>query len=270
MIELALARLGLAAESPVRTGPAAPPFLADAPCGGAMASLSTSKVRRLSDSRRIDAGQLDRILAYVAAGAAHKIDRRKLLRDLGRAKAYYNTRLDFDRNKRQLASLTGAIVEIGKCSNRLASLLEEDDVLGTVFELRMSRLNGAEAKMKFEGHEMMPIASLQYTLKVLAARAVDAQLAINKRSNYLHLRWSHNAELIAKLAVVFEDHFGKPAGYARAQEESAPANTFIRFVNAVFERFELPKRSLGSIANDLTKVAPRISALKAARLGTKN
>jgi hypothetical protein len=172
--------------------------------------------------------------------------RRNLLRDLARARAYYNTRLDFT-NKGYLERLDGKLKEIKNDAQKLARLLSNDDV---VAELQLS------------------VTELQCSLELLIARAKERRRGILERHR-IASKWKSasselglNTDLVAKLATIFEENFGLAPGYARMSEENAGANTFIRFIKAVFREFGLKERSLGTIGNDLTRAATRINALK--------
>jgi hypothetical protein len=206
----------------------------------------TSSVRRLNVKNRIDFRKLEGIISHTGIDAA--VDRRNLLRDLGRAWAYYNTRLDLSRNKTQVAELCAMLARVEKHASELTVLLDSRKYGDVLHELQMSRATSLRWRRN---------------LRQLAASASKAQPAVRKRSFIIDLKWSLNAELVAKLAIIFEENFGKPAGYAREKEMHASANAFIRFVTIVFRQFGLPARSSGSIANDLTKVAARIEASKA-------
>jgi hypothetical protein len=167
--------------------------------------MTESPVRRLADRKiRLQ-------IIFDAVGLENiptKINRRALLHDLDRARSYYNTRLDFDRNRRQQKEILGKLARIQKHATRLAELLNEKcDHVGALRELHLP---------------CSMIKDLRDSLLALSVQ--ERNTAIKKRSSFAPLKWSLNAELVARLADVFSVYFGKEAGYARTQDESAPAN----------------------------------------------
>ena len=187
-------------------------------------------VKRLNDRKEI---RLQNIFDAVGLeNIPTKINRRALLNDLARARSYYNIRLDFDRNRRQQKEILGKLALIQKHARRLAGLLDEQcDHVGALREL------------------LLPCSTIKDLRDLLLALSVqDRETAIKERSIFAPLKWSLNAELVAWLATIFPGYFGKGAGYARSQDESAPANIFIRFVRAVFKEFGLPRRDVGRSA----------------------
>jgi hypothetical protein len=181
--------------------------------------------------------------------------RQKLLWDLNNAIPYYNVRLDF-RNKSHLEYLDGKLAKITYHTHQLTQLLSEDDVLA---ELQPS------------------VPDLQRSLELLIARAGERRKGVRERIKIASSKWRKTSsrlalgtELVAYLAIVFEENFGSRPGYAHAAKESARVNTCGRFIKAIFMELGLGERSLGTIRNDLIKAAPRIQALRELRTKTRS
>jgi hypothetical protein len=177
--------------------------------------------------------------------------RRKLLKDLARARVYFNNRMDF-KNKKYLRDLDDKLADIKNHTFILVQLLKEGDVRA----------------------ELQPVAQFRESLELLIELVRKRRNGARQRFRIASATWrnaslrrSLNAELVAKLAVIFETNFRLRPSYAREKDEGAGTNTCPRFINAVFKEFGLPKRRLGTIGNDLTNVAERIKELK--MLGTK-
>jgi hypothetical protein len=179
--------------------------------------------------------------------------RQRLLWDLHKAIPYYNTRLDF-RNKRYLEQLDGKLAKIAYHTHQLTQLLNENVVLA----------------------ELQPWnPDLQRSLKLLNARAGERRKGVRERIKIASAKWRKTSsrlalstELVAYLAVVFEENFRTSHGYAHATRESARANRCGRFIKAVFSEFGLGDRGIGTIRNDLIKASSRIQRLRERRTKT--
>jgi hypothetical protein len=181
--------------------------------------------------------------------------RRNLLRDLAHARSHYNTCLDL-RNKRYLERLDEKLAKVVDHCRNLARLLSEKDLLA---ELHTSA------------------TELPCSLDLLAERAGDRRREVNERIKIAASTWRKgpsrlalSTELVAYLALVFEENFGTPHGYAHVTRESARANTCGRFIKAVFSEFGLGNRGIGTIRNDLIKASSRIQRLRDRRTKTRS
>ena len=198
-----------------------------------------------------------------------KFNGRELLRDLDNAKAHFNLRLDFGLNKRQLNDRVLPLSRVEGHARELSKKLREVE---TARQIRIGWRTSRKSEDSDDSERLPSFEILRDAVEELAFCARCRRFEIQKFARIAPLKGrSHNRELVAYLAVVFEDNFGKQPGYSQEQDESAPINTFARFVLAVSKQFGLPVRSHRSIANDLTKSALRIRALKKAkRSGTKS
>jgi hypothetical protein len=197
----------------------------------------------------------------------------RLFRRLSDARAHYNTRLDFDLPNQELSHRANSLAGVERIAADLSQRLGNRE---TVYELRTlwpDRISSSRIPDKQEvqddtdddSHFVPSLGILRNGLRALKLHARDRRRAIEKTAKRVPVKGGLNAELTAYLAVVFEEIFANPASYAREQKEDASANKFGRFVNAVFEQFGLKRRKHGSIANDLTKMRPRIQELKRIR-----
>jgi hypothetical protein len=202
---------------------------------------------------------------FLVEGLERKRALAQLFRGIGNARAHYNTRRDLDLGEGELNSLANSIGRIESHSKQLCKLLQEDDA---AFQIRAGWPHQIDSAS--EAATAPSFDDLRRAIGVLADHARDRRVSIQLTANAAPLNRSRSVEFVAYLAMVFEDNFGKRPGYAREKAESALANAFIRFEQAVSKQMGLPARAPGSIANDLTKAASRILELRRARqVGTK-
>jgi hypothetical protein len=202
---------------------------------------------------------------FLVEGLERKRALAQLFKGISNARAHYNTRRDLDLGEGELNSLVNSIGRIESHSKQLSKFLQEDDA---AFQIRAGwphQIDSASAAATVPSFD-----DLSSAIEVLADHARDRRVAIQMTANAVPLRRSRSEEFTAYLAMVFEENFGKRPGYAREKADSAPANAFIRFEQAVSKQMGLPARAPGSIANDLTNARSRIQELKRARqVGTK-
>jgi hypothetical protein len=232
--------------------------------------------RRISGG--IDLVPILKAIGYetILAGPDRKQFSRLIRRRLSDARAHYNTRLDFGLTNQELSHRANNLAGVERSAADLCQRLrnqETDYQLRTDWPDRIS-FSGIRDRQEFQeemdaSHLVPSPEALRNVLRALELHAKNRRRAIEKTAKVAPVKGGLNAELTAYLAVVFEEIFGRPFSYSREQKEDASANKCGRFVNAVFEQFGLRKRKLGSIANDLTKMRPRIQELKRLRRTTQ-